>query len=266
MANELIPHPRTLADELAAELAAVLGALAGTAGTATPVADRVDATWVVPVELRGAVAGTVSMGFTAADVAALVRLITGRDAEPELAAVMDILYEASARAVSALGDRPVARGLELTPRSPRHDDGGDGSPEGEAVAYRITLTPECSPTVVFWIGVERASASGSAASGADAAARNLSDARSPAPNLDVILDIDLPLSVRFGETEMTLEALTRLGPGSMIDLGRSPDDPVDVLINGRLVARAEVVVVSGNYGVRILEILSAADRVRSLAG
>jgi flagellar motor switch protein FliN/FliY len=83
-------------------------------------------------------------------------------------------------------------------------------------------------------------------------------------NLDVILDIDLPLSVRFGQAELTLEQLTRLGPGSVIDLRRSPDDPVDVLVNGRLVARAEVVVVGGSYGVRILEIASAAERVRHL--
>ena len=84
------------------------------------------------------------------------------------------------------------------------------------------------------------------------------------PNLDVILDIDLPFSVRFGETEMTVDALTRLGPGSVIELGRSPDDPVDVLVNGRMVARGEVVVVSGSYGVRITEVVSAADRLRTM--
>jgi len=83
-------------------------------------------------------------------------------------------------------------------------------------------------------------------------------------NLDVILDIDLPLSVRFGATDLTLDALTRLGPGALIDLGRSPDEPVDLLVNGRLVARGEVVVVSGNYGVRVLEVVSAADRLRSI--
>jgi flagellar motor switch protein FliN/FliY len=64
---------------------------------------------------------------------------------------------------------------------------------------------------------------------------------------------------------MTLLALTRLGPGSVIDLGRSPEDPVDILVNGRLVARGEVVVVSGNYGVRIVEVISAADRLRTVA-
>jgi len=83
-------------------------------------------------------------------------------------------------------------------------------------------------------------------------------------NLDVILDIDLPLSVRFGTTDLTMDALTRLGPGALIDLGRTPDEPVDLLVNGRLVARGEVVVVSGNYGVRVLEVVSAADRLRSM--
>ena len=84
-------------------------------------------------------------------------------------------------------------------------------------------------------------------------------------NLDLILDIDLPLTVRFGETEMSLHSLMRLAPGSIIDLGRSPDDPVDILVNGRLVARGEVVVVSGNYGVRIVDVNSAADRLKTVA-
>jgi flagellar motor switch protein FliN/FliY len=86
----------------------------------------------------------------------------------------------------------------------------------------------------------------------------------PTDNLEVILDIDMPLSVRFGEAVLSLDLLTRLGPGSLIELSRQPDDPVDVLINGRLVARGEVVVVSGNYGVRVTEVVSAAERLRSM--
>ncbi len=77
--------------------------------------------------------------------------------------------------------------------------------------------------------------------------------------LDVILDIDLPLVVRFGHTEMTVEALTRVGEGSVIDLGRSPHEPVDLLVSGRLVARGEVVVVSGHYGVRVIELVSGGE-------
>lgn len=77
--------------------------------------------------------------------------------------------------------------------------------------------------------------------------------------LDVILDIDLPMVVRFGHTEMTVEALTHVGEGSVIDLGRSPHEPVDLLVSGRLVARGEVVVVSGHYGVRVIELVSDED-------
>jgi flagellar motor switch protein FliN/FliY len=84
--------------------------------------------------------------------------------------------------------------------------------------------------------------------------------------IGVILDIDLPLVVRFGRTELPLRALTRLGPGSVIDLGRSPDDPVDVLVSNRVVARGEVVVVGGSYGIRILDVVSQRERVRSVEG
>ena len=80
----------------------------------------------------------------------------------------------------------------------------------------------------------------------------------------MLIDIDLPLVVRFGRTELPLRQLTQLGPGSVIDLGRSPDDPVEVLVSNRVVARGEVVVVSGSYGVRILDVVSQRERVRSM--
>jgi flagellar motor switch protein FliN/FliY len=65
---------------------------------------------------------------------------------------------------------------------------------------------------------------------------------------------------------VSLEALSKLGPGSLVELSRQPDDPVDVLINGRLVARGEVVVVAGNYGVRVTQVVSADERLRTLNG
>lgn len=83
-------------------------------------------------------------------------------------------------------------------------------------------------------------------------------------NLDVILDIELPLTVRFGRAEMTLHALSGLGPGSVIDLDRAVDDPVELMVNGKVIARGDVVVVGGNYGVRVTEVLSADDRIRSM--
>lgn len=72
--------------------------------------------------------------------------------------------------------------------------------------------------------------------------------------LDAVLEVDLPLVVRFGRAVMPLRALADLGPGSVIDMGRSPDEPVELLVGDRLVARGEVVIVGGNYGVRITEL------------
>src|SRR5262249_50723581 len=74
------------------------------------------------------------------------------------------------------------------------------------------------------------------------------------PRVGAVLDVDLPLVVRFGRAVMPLRALADLGPGSVIDMGRSPDDPVELLVGHRLIARGEVVIVSGHYGVRITEL------------
>lgn len=84
--------------------------------------------------------------------------------------------------------------------------------------------------------------------------------------LGVLLDIDLPLVVRFGCTDMPLKSLAALGPGSTIDLGRAPDDPVELLVGNRVLAHGEVVVVSGSYGIRILDVVSQRDRLQGLEG
>jgi flagellar motor switch protein FliN/FliY len=76
----------------------------------------------------------------------------------------------------------------------------------------------------------------------------------PDTRLDAVLDVELPLVVRFGRAVMPLRSLADLGPGSVIDMGRSPDEPVELLVGERLVARGEVVIVAGNYGVRITEL------------
>ena len=100
-----------------------------------------------------------------------------------------------------------------------------------------------------------------------AEARNRSaerDPRSTGPKdarLDAVLDVDLPLVVRFGRAIMPLRTLADLGPGSVIDMGRSPDEPVELLVGERLIARGEVVIVGGNYGVRITEL--AGTRAQS---
>ena len=77
--------------------------------------------------------------------------------------------------------------------------------------------------------------------------------------LGLLMDMEMPLLVRFGSTRMLLSEVLALGPGSVVEFRRAPDEPVDLLVNGRVVARANVVVVQGNYGVRIIEIASQRD-------
>jgi flagellar motor switch protein FliN/FliY len=83
-------------------------------------------------------------------------------------------------------------------------------------------------------------------------------------NIDLLLDVELPITVSFGETEMQLKDILKLGVGSVIELDKSVNDPVTVIVNQKPIAKGEVVMVEGNYGVRILEVESAAERIRSL--
>jgi flagellar motor switch protein FliN/FliY len=83
----------------------------------------------------------------------------------------------------------------------------------------------------------------------------------PGSALDLLLDIEMPVTLRFGRTRLTLNEVIELNRGSVIDLGQSAEEPVEVLVNGRVVARGEAVMVQGNYGVRISHIESRRDRL-----
>lgn len=82
--------------------------------------------------------------------------------------------------------------------------------------------------------------------------------------MELLLDVELPVSISFGKTRLPLRDVLKLTTGSIVELNRTATDPVDVLVNQRLIARGEVVVVEGNYGVRIQEIASRQDRLRSI--
>ena len=75
-------------------------------------------------------------------------------------------------------------------------------------------------------------------------------------NLDLLLDVELEVMLRFGERSMLLREILDLGAGSVVELDRTIDEPVDLLLDGRVIARGEVVVVDGNYGLRVLEVQS----------
>ncbi len=83
-------------------------------------------------------------------------------------------------------------------------------------------------------------------------------------NLETILDIPVSLSVRIGETRISIKNLLQLNQGSVVELERLAGEPLDVLVNNTLVAHGEVVVVNEKYGIRLTDIVSAHERVKKL--
>lgn len=86
------------------------------------------------------------------------------------------------------------------------------------------------------------------------------------PNLDVILNIPVQVSLELGKAKMDLRDLLQLGQGSVVELERMVDEPLDVLVNGALVARGEVVVVDNKFAIRLTDIVSPEKRVQSFGG
>jgi len=82
--------------------------------------------------------------------------------------------------------------------------------------------------------------------------------------LDLLLDVPLDVSVELGRNRMTIQDLLALGPGSVIELDKVAGEPLDILINDRLVARGEAVVVNDKFGVRITDIVSPQERIARL--
>ena len=84
----------------------------------------------------------------------------------------------------------------------------------------------------------------------------------PTAALDLLLDMEIPIQVRFGKTEMLLREVLALEDGSVVEFHRPHEEPVEILVNGRVVARGTVVAIQGNYGVRISEVPAPAEGVK----
>jgi flagellar motor switch protein FliN/FliY len=83
-------------------------------------------------------------------------------------------------------------------------------------------------------------------------------------NLKLILDVPLEVTVELGSTRMRIKEILELGVGSVIELDKLASDPVDVYVNGKLIARGEVVVIDESFGIKITDIISPIDRVNTL--
>ncbi|NMT64718.1 flagellar motor switch protein FliN [Marinobacter orientalis] len=93
---------------------------------------------------------------------------------------------------------------------------------------------------------------------------NFTQGTGPAPDLDVILDIPVVISMEVGNTQIPIRNLLQLNQGSVIELDRLAGEPLDVLVNGTLIAHGEVVMVNEKFGIRLTDVISPGERIKRL--
>lgn len=125
------------------------------------------------------------------------------------------------------------------------------------------LADEWAAAMEEQVGGETDGQSGSAAEAKSVELSELQDESSPVkdPKLDVILDIPVKLTVEVGGTEIAIRNLLQLSQGSVLELSRVAGEPLDVKVNGTLIAHGEVVVVNDHYGIRLTDVISPQERI-----
>lgn len=126
--------------------------------------------------------------------------------------------------------------------------------EAPAAASEAAATQQAAPTV-----------QASATSAADALFKPLIDSPNDAQaDIDMIMDIPVQLTVELGRTRLTIRNILQLGQGSVVELDGLAGEPMDIFVNGYLIAQGEVVVVDEQYGIRVTDIITPADRINRL--
>ena len=176
--------------------------------------------------------------------------------KPKLQAVVTALADGLA---AALGMPIVASGFDITLSGLELPDGY--SDAVDLLRIQAGLSGQLKGTVTWLLHPATVAAMFPGAATATVEHPEVKQARA---DLEVLLDVPLTISVELGRVSMKVQEVIDLGPGSIIEIDKAAGEPIDILVNGRLVARGEVVVVEDNFGVRVTEILSPKDRVLTL--
>lgn len=224
---------RAIVREMPGACAAALGGQASAGNAPAASGDG----WIVTVPFSGAASGRMLVWTDAASAVACARRVAPADVSPADDAVASVLGVLLARLASVVEQTPEGAGLIAGEPASRKATAPDRT-DIVSVAF------DDGVDVTFRVAVEMAPAAASIMN-------PLTDSR-----LEAVLEVDLPLVVRFGRAVMPLRSVAELAPGAVVDMGRTPDEPVELLVGERLVARGEVVIVGGNYGVRITELTS----------
>jgi flagellar motor switch protein FliN/FliY len=173
----------------------------------------------------------------------------------------------------SLGRFATAVGGQLGREVVCTDGSEEEPPRDQTVGCEVTisLSRGALPSISFLLNKEmleavaRTSANGESAESPDtlAAPEGQPELSARASStLNLLMDVELPVSVSFGRTRVRVQEILKLITGSIIELERSIAEPVEVIVNNCVVARGEVVVIEGNYGVRITEVMSRQERLQ----
>jgi flagellar motor switch protein FliN len=199
------------------------------------------------LSVEGAAHGECYLEFYEPQVSGLAEKILARPAVDDEAgeAVAGLLSAATAGLHSALAPQYGELSFRL--------DRVSGLAFGGMLVVPMTISSDTSGTPVrmyFEVPLLRALC---AASGSPAPAQATAPGIDPA-NLRLVMDVELNVSLRFGQRQLPLREVLELNSGSVIELDRMVDEPVELLLDGKLIARGEAVIVDGNYGLRVTEI------------
>ena len=224
-----------VAKAFAEELTLICGARLGGEASAAPSEVPSAPGWTLSVPVSGEVSGRLAVWVDRASATACARTVLALDETPGDDAVSGFLMDLVRDAGLALAARDGFADIRF--EAPALDQ-GIAVAGSRAFYIAVPNTASC----LLAVGVDSPMVT-----------------KASEDRLDAVLDVDLPLVVRFGRTVLPLGSIADLGPGSVIDMGRSPDEPVDLLVGERLIARGEVVVVGGHYGVRITELAAGRE-------
>jgi flagellar motor switch protein FliN len=296
MSNIAQEQASVLVQHFAEAASSVLSQVSGTALQAQPslLDTATEAATLIRIAISGALEGVCEIALSAPMTAQFAALLTGETPDPAAEISAD-LREAAAelmqqicgnaadrlrRAFGPLELKPQpserdsesgARHIFLVARDPVSSDqdalnfefhivrlAGHSEPVAAAPAIQATAP---LPSSLSSSSAELQAATHTASSAISSAA---SAAQSNNRNLDLLLDIELGATLRFGTRQMLLKDILELCSGSVVELDRRVEEPVDLLIDGRLIAKGEVVIVAGNYGLRILQVASQSEKIACL--
>ena len=212
-----------------------------------------EATIAFRFRLGGALDGEAFVLLKQAEVPRLgLRTVTAHVFEEAHAAGLLTLLEGCTSALgSALGQPGT---VEVQVERVEHPELPDEH-EMELWAQAEDEATSGTQRVSFYLSLDRKLGTAVALSAARAFSYpSVSDA-APAANLDLVLDVELNVTLRFGQRQLTLREILGLTSGSVVELDRQVDEPVDLVLDGRVVARGEAVIIDGNYGLRVTHVM-----------